>query len=72
MIIANEGFYEKLLTGQKSPNQIVAADTQEVQKLPVTPFFPRPFSKLRKLDKMGESERIYLTWISNKTRGAVL
>lgn len=42
MIIANEGFYEKLLTGQESPNQIVAADTQEVEKLPVTPFFPPP------------------------------
>lgn len=61
MIIANEGFYEKLLTGQKRPNQIVAADTQEAEKLPGTLFFPDPFSKLRKLDRMGESERIYLT-----------
>lgn len=68
MIIANDGLYEKLLTGKESPNQMVAADTQEVGTLPVTPCsstptppHPDPFSKFRKLDKMGESERSSLT-----------
>ena len=70
--MANDALFEKLLTGNESSNQIVVTEDQEVGTVPVTTFFPHPFSKFSKPDKMGEPERIYLTWISNKALEVVL
>lgn len=54
--------FEKFLTSNETPNQIVVAENQEVgNDASDTPSFPSSFSEFSKLDKMGKSSRIYLT-----------
>lgn len=58
--------FEKIQSGNESPNQIVVAEIQEVGN----GFFPLPqLANLANLTRWVKSLRIYLTWISNKALG---